>query len=177
MNSREALAKILELLPELTDNGLKEVSNHIKARTQFSTISDSGTQEDYLLSGIFYETQRLGLVETIPVYFKIRNNSSFNSYGAKSERLRIMLDRHLPDLTLPEKLALGRLCARTLSEYVEKWRAIDFPTLLANIGYLPVALENDFPGYLRSGMLKHLIDCLTNPYRDQRGDAFDDLDC
>lgn len=175
MTPKQVLDQVLDLLPQLSEAGLQEVNKHIKALAQFHKTDLLDAQDDYLLQGVFYEIEWLGLAETIPQFFRIRNKASFNFYGEKSARLRAMLERHVPDLTLTEKVALGRLCIRCLREHVEKWRAIEFSSLLANIEHLPAALDNAFPGYIRNGALRVIVRSLTDPGRlsEMDNDGFD----
>lgn len=176
MKSKEALSKILELLPELSDHGLQEVSKGLKALSQFKRVKLDEV-DDYLLEGIFFEVDQIGMRETIPEFFRLRNDQSFNSYGKKSQRIRVMLERHCPDMTPPQKIALGRLLARILREHVQTWRSVDFSILLANIGHLPAAIENEFPGYLMSGALQYVVKALTaSKYRGLDDDE-PDLSC
>lgn len=167
------LELVLELLPGLREDDLEEVTKQIKALAQFHRRSNVDIQQDYLLQGIFYEVEWMGLGETIPPFFKLKNAKSFNAFGKHSVRIRDMLERHLPDLTLPDKLLLGRLCARILREYMETWCAPDFSGLLANISRLPRAIEDSYPGYLRNGAMRYIIANVRIPVEWRRG-TFDD---
>lgn len=160
---KSALEIVLELIPRLNEDELEEVSKNIKALGQFHRKSNIDIHDDYLLQGILYEVEWLGLSETIPPFFKIKNAKSFNAYSKNAEQVRSMLDRHLPDLTLPDKLLLGRLCARLLREYMESWCVPDFTSILSNVSKIPRVLENAYPGYIRNGALPYVLRALTAP--------------
>ena len=154
MKSRDALAQVLELLPQLTDHGLQTVKQHIGALSQFVP---KATHDDWLLDGIMHETANRGLSETIPRYFKIKNDSSYAGYAQKAERIRATFETVLPGMSELELQALGRLAARVLAKHVSAYRGLSFGTLLASVHHIPEAIDAAFPGYLANGMMKFVI--------------------
>lgn len=158
------LQLVLELLPSLSEEDLEEVQKQIKALSQFHRRSTAHIDDDYILKGILYVVEWHGLSETIPSFFKIKNSKSFNSYGKHAESVREMFDRHMPDLTLPEKLLLGRLCAKLLWEHLETWCAPTFVSMLAHASRVPRVVEDAFPGYIANGGMPYVIRALASPH-------------
>ena len=112
---------------------------------------------DWLLYGFQSELKARGLGATIPSAFRIKSMRSFKAYGPKSEKIREALELAVPDLSMPEQVALGIIVARALANYISAWTELSLESMLHNVGRTMEALDSAFPGYLDAGMLGHLL--------------------
>lgn len=152
----ERLEKLIDCLPDLTIEQLKEIrtrcSYFIQQRTKPNQSND-----DYILSGILTELEDRGLGATIPKSFKIKNNRSFAAYLTTSEQVKNHLELSIPNMTFTQKKALGIIAARCLAKHILSWNGdISLETMLKFVSRIPASLNYYFPGYVECGLL-HLI--------------------
>lgn len=105
---------------------------------------------DWLLTGILYELSRRGMKYRQGVIPEGR-------YVEDSEIVRVELTRLLnvsiPDLKYVEQLALGKVVAKALADYlVNKKLDLGLKVMLNNVGKSLEAIDASFPGYLASGV-------------------------
>lgn len=154
------LALVLKHLPNLTPKELSQV----KARVGFLLgDADKGNQtqrlaNDWLLEGLTCELRRRGLwLKNYPL-----PQLMFSSdYGVKATAVRTHLTEGAGSdkLTTVQLIALGALGVSALMDYLAKIRVPVGPkTVLNNLDKIPVALEESFPGYWASGMLRCCIE-------------------
>ncbi len=107
-----------------------------------------------MLRGILREIERRGL-EVHPG-FRIKKMGSFASFATKSERVRELLEKTVPNISLTQRRYLGELSAYCLCDYVV-WKGfskdVSLSVLLERVDFIPHALERSFPGYLEAGAL------------------------
>lgn len=163
MSNRIFLTKIIEMMGELTQDELEQVRKMAVAMAGVGPkkrIPIAEMREDYILDGIMFEIESRGMGGSIPGEFRLRTKSSFNSFVEGSERVRRIFELQAPKITTAEKIALGRLMARSLSQKVAEFAPITFEIMLRNVRLIPEAFENSFPGYLESGLLTVLVDSM-----------------
>jgi hypothetical protein len=106
--------------------------------------------DDWLLTGILYELSRRGMKyrhEIVP-----EGNYAEDSEIVRSELTRL-LGISIPDLKYVEQLALGKLVAKALANYlVNKKLNLGLKVMLNNVGKSLEAIDASFPGYLASGV-------------------------
>lgn len=114
----------------------------------------SDSDEDYLLTGIYIELRRRGLLGRNATIPPSAWPSKFKKTSAEvRQNIQFHFDRQLSPV---EQAALGRLCGQTLAAYLEK-RGIPISpnSMLSSVGKIPLALDHAFPGYLASGLLAY----------------------
>lgn len=150
-----ALQETLSSLLGLTQDELLEVQRHI---TLLLPQAEPKQDDDWLLAGVIAVLKEKGLGDTIPTYFKIKNQKSYKGYARKSEKLRETLLRNCGALRRAEHYALGHLAASLLFDYLsEESRALGLWTMLERVDLLPQAIDDAFPGYLESGLLRMIL--------------------
>lgn len=150
-----SLQETLSGLLGLTQDELLEVQKHI---TLLLPQAEHRQDDDWLLAGVIAVLKEKGLGDTIPTYFKIKNQKSYHGYARKSERLRGMLLSKCGALRRTEHYALGHMAASLLFDYLaEESRALGLWGMLGSIDVLPQAIDDAFPGYLESGLLGMLL--------------------
>ena len=126
--------------------------------------SGSLDNEDWLLEGIKAELYRRGLLDKASG-FRIKGDRSFGSFQTKSEKVRELLEKAAPDLSLTERHYLGQIAAKQLARYIESWNAKDeddkiavsLTTMLRFVDRVPEAIETYFPGYMGAQLLAVII--------------------
>lgn len=158
--SKSAFDQILLLLPKLDQAELENLRLRCAALGSIGPkqrTSISEMHQDWLLSGILFELEKRGLASTIPGDFYIRNKQSFGSYSQNADRVRRLFEENSGTRSSVDKLALGRLLARTLARRVEQFASVSLDTLLRNVGLIPEAFDAAFPDYINAGVLPFLI--------------------
>lgn len=145
---------ILASLPKLTPAELAEVRLHISALAVLDGVPQI---DDWLLQGIMVILDDLGLGDTVPHRFKITNRRQFYGYLDKAEKVRSVCETSVPNMTKLDRMGLGRLLARCLASYIEKFRAVSLNALLQHVDLALPALEECFPGYRQSGHLRVVL--------------------
>jgi hypothetical protein len=144
-------------LPSLPSDQLIKLQKDISALLSLSAKPEHDTRNDWLLDGIIYELENRGLKKTIPPEFKIKSVRSFQNFPEKSLRMQEFLKDAMPVMSRAERIAVGRLCAKALSMYIEKFAPINLHTMLNLVDRIPAALEEQFPGYIQTGMLRFIL--------------------
>lgn len=111
---------------------------------------DTPPSDDYLLMGIEYELRRRGLLGSREKLWGV--SPKFHRVSAS---VRATLEERAGKIAPPQRIALGRLCARALADYLDNGPApISGKLLLDNAHKTMTAVENSFPGYLATGLLR-----------------------
>ena len=149
------LTVVLKHLPKLGRPDLEKVRQRAVFLLGVAAPTTKGAppEQDWLLDGIISELRRRGLwarTSVIPVKMLPEG------YANKSAVVRLHLSKGLtkPNLRPVERMALGRLAAAALADYLTKVQVPVGPkTLLNNIDKVPLALEESFPGYWAQKLL------------------------
>lgn len=162
--TRPEFSRICALLPELTPEELAE----LRLRAKFLGGSTAPpvapekprdrSEADWLLRGIEDELRRRGVTGSgrLPVD-RIAPGWSKTSAGVRAD-LRSHVERGGAHWRHPWA-ALGRVAARTLADYLARGRVKVTPrTMLLNADKIMAALDDQFPGYVESGMLHCCLD-------------------
>lgn len=152
--SKEA---ILRELPSLPSKDLIEIRNQVSALLSLSGKPEHDTHNDWLLDGIIYELERRGLKKIIPPDFRIKNITSFRNFPEKSNRMQAFLKDTMPVMSRSERVFVGRMCARALAMHIEKFAPVGLHIMLNLVDRLPAALEEQFPGYIQTGMFRFVV--------------------
>ncbi len=163
--SKSAFDQISELLENLSKDELEQIRKKCmvlgsigpKQRTSISEM-----HQDWLLSGVLYELEKRGLGNTIPSNFSIRSKQSFSSYQERAERVRNLFEEKAGIKGSVDKLAFGRVLARLLAKKIDQFAPVSLDTLLRNVGLMPEAFEDAFPGYITAGMLPFMVKAMHN---------------
>lgn len=165
--TQKVLDQVLDLIKDLTSPELEIVRKHCAAYAGIGPkkrIPISEVREDWILDGILHELRRRGLGETIPGEFYIRNKQSFAGYAERAERIRTLFETsnrmYWLTSTTATKISFGRMCAQLLAKKVDEFAPISLDTMLRNVGLIPEAFENAYPGYISSELLPMLIKAL-----------------
>lgn len=147
--------QIIRWLPKLT---VSEKRMLLKELGGTSTMPESSVS-DWLLPGIEAELRRRGLSFrplTQQTIMRLAPN-----YFLESQRVRMDFEARLKrqGVTLNRSglIALGHVAARVLADYRSPVTPLGVKFLLQNVGNIPEAVEQSFPGYLAAGMLHQLI--------------------
>lgn len=157
---------ILNALPFLDRSQLEQVKKRVNLNIQGKTgrTVNSLEGEDWLLEGIKAELKRRGIDQT-PLPFVLKNNTAFKGFNTKSARVRELLEKAAPGLSLVERRYLGEVSVKELARYIETWQpkagqdkvAVSLYSLLHHVDRIPEALNNSFPGYIEAQMLGIII--------------------
>lgn len=157
--SSAELNHVLSLLRKLTAQQRRHVVSYIGKLDGEVSIEHG---EDWLLPGIEYELKRRGLL-MVPLTKK-RLAQWAPNYTEHSRKLRAGLEAYLHhSRTQLWLLAFGKVCARSLVEYLIKDKFSDTPhtvgpqIVFRNMADLPTAIERSFPGYMTSGTLPMVV--------------------
>lgn len=146
--------QIIRWLPKLTDVEKRMLMKQLGGTTP--PAIKEGSIDDWLLPGISAELRRRGLSH--PSLTREDINRIAPNYWADSLRVRADLRTRLSaKLKHGELIGLGHIVVRALADYRSPVTPIGVKFLLTNIGKIPEAIEQSFPGYLACGMLHHLI--------------------
>lgn len=148
--------EILRQLPKLTAAQLTELRQRAAALLAVSGVSEEMATDDWLLQGVLRELDDRGLSGTVPMYFKISNGRQYYGYRGKAKKVRETFEGALV-LTRSEQVVLGRLLARSLAEYIERFRPVNLNAMLQHADLVLPAFEDAFPGYLKSGLVPVLL--------------------
>jgi hypothetical protein len=148
------LQEIIRKLPRLT---LVEKRILLKELGSASVTPPEKSLDDWLLPGIEAELRRRGLSHRA-LNQKLINRLAPN-YFEESKRVREHLLGQLKPLKLKhaELISLGGIFAQALASYRSPVTPIGIKFMLQNVGNIPEAIEQSFPGYLGAGMLQYLI--------------------
>jgi hypothetical protein len=93
----------------------------------------------------------------VPPNFRIKKARAFAGYETTADRVRILLTDAIPEMTITEQRSLGVIAARALADYISSWSSISFDSLMRNVSKIPEALDEAFPGYISSGLIKYIF--------------------
>lgn len=165
----DALATVLQELPTLSNEALREVRNRTQALLSLSTdaapstpskgrkgSASAGGSLDYIYEGICFELRRRGLLKTKGIPQALWPKGYVNASNEIQEFFSLQFSA---PLLVPQQLLLGRLAIEALANWLEE---VDIPvgvsTLMQNVPKIPLALERSLPGYLGSGLLLVLLE-------------------
>ena len=173
-----AAAEIRKLLPQLPPQDAKELRTILDT---YYVPKQAETNTDWLLSGIQHEMRRRGL-GCPPLTKKFIHQLApiaVEHAAAVRETLAASARRSpVPSLSTAQWQALGRLCAECLAKLIVSWKVPDdedknnksdddgqqwksipltVQTMLRNIWRTTEALDYNFPGYLRAGVIHFLV--------------------
>jgi hypothetical protein len=126
--------------------------------------------EDWILQGILQVLRERGLGASIPPNFRIKKSRSFAGFETSCSRIRELLEQAIPNMTVSEQRGIGILSARALADYIQSWggEPPSLDSLLRHVGQVPSALNECYPGYLESGMLKFILPSRREEAQDER---------
>jgi hypothetical protein len=147
---------IISKLPQMTKRQLTELRRRVLF---FIDDKEAGgvTNEDWILHGIITVLNERGLGYMIPPHFRIRKSRSFAGYETSADRIRTLLTDAIPEMTVTEQRSLGVIAARALADYISSWSSISFDSLMRNVSKIPEALDEAFPGYISSGLIRYIF--------------------
>lgn len=153
------LQEVLSRLPRLAPQELEQVELRLKALRTISPVtaplasSVSVPSLDWLLEGFYDELEARGMgVRRLP-HSLIQRIAP--RYDEQSASLRQKWEKGLHSYR--QRLALGQLAARALTDYLCPPAPICLRTMLVNVRFLPEALDASYPGYLEAGMIPSLV--------------------
>jgi hypothetical protein len=113
-----------------------------------------GEATDWLFSGIAYELNRRG--RPYPDFLEHKINQMAPCYLAEAPQIRAQLVLRVfgsRRFTPTDRMALGRVVAAALADYVVGPAPLSLQVLLQNVSKVWEALDAAFPGYLEAGAL------------------------
>lgn len=147
---------LVKRLPELTKNQMTTLRRHLLFLID-DKESGSVANEDWILHGIVSVLNERGMGYMIPPNFRIRKARAFAGYETQADRVRTLLTDAVPDMTVTEQRSLGVIAARALADHISSWSSISFESLMRNVSKIPEALDEAFPSYISSGLLRYLF--------------------
>lgn len=154
------LSIIIALIPELTAAECRELINRLKS---FSSIAPSekvptkigqSSPEDEILQIICYQLASMG-VDFTPFYL-LKKSTGMNSFRDKIPSILKFLEKS--SLKRIERRAIIAAGVVALYESMaEQGWTVTARTVVNNIHRLPAALERQYPGYAKLGLLGKLI--------------------
>lgn len=153
------LSEVLRRLPLLSREDLLKVRHNVEAIVGATKPQEEPeANRDWLLEGLTAELRRRGLwvkKHSIP------KDSIPTTYAKTAEGVRehLIAGCNGEDMRYVEKLALARAAASALADYLSKINVPVTPnTLLHHTRTIPLALEESFPGYWASKMLRSCVE-------------------
>lgn len=154
------VADILKELSRLSQEDLEKVRLRCVALKKSDYVFNprTETEYDYIIRGIVHEMSKRGLLSSI-YSPKLEPHQK-----QKALDLARYIERFAPTIRSEQRFYLGRVMAESLLDYLS-WSHQDGSTgrKVLNIGYvlnnihnIPAALDGDYPGYLRAGMISSL---------------------
>ena len=147
---------LVRRLPELTKNQMTTLRRHLLFLID-DKESGSVANEDWILHGIVTVLNERGLGYMIPPHFRIKKSRSFAGYETSADRVRTLLTDAIPEMTVTEQRSLGVIAARALADYISQWSSVSFDSLMRNVSKIPEALDEAFPGYTQSGLMRFIL--------------------
>lgn len=159
----ESTKKINLLLIKLSQQELKEIKNKIDY-----LISDSSIlkDNDLIYLDLFYlclsdklnQLLKIGGLSPLPVLKKL-NNKVYKKLITVYEYILEYLDKLIENSTKDDKFKFFRLYADLLGNYTNsiKIEMVCLTGLLNNYEKFPTLIEDNFPGYLESGLFEVIL--------------------
>jgi hypothetical protein len=147
---------LVRRLPELTKTQMTELRRRILFLID-DKESGGVTNEDWILHGIVSVLNERGIGYMVPPNFRIKKARAFAGYETSADRVRILLTDAIPEMTITEQRSLGVIAARALADYISSWSSVTFDSLMRNVSKIPEALDEAFPGYISSGLIKYIF--------------------
>jgi hypothetical protein len=141
-------------LPTYNQSQLEEIRKRTGMLLQSkSSVGNSVEEADWILEGVLHECQHRGIY--VGRSFHIKRSGSFASFATKSAGVRELLTECSPGLDPIQRVALGQVCARELGHYLTARfnSPPSFKLMMDRIDWIPMALEESFPGYMASKLL------------------------
>jgi predicted secreted protein len=159
VTEKSRFPEVVAALPHLSRVELDQLALRLQALRGGSKlakiVNKNQSPDDWLLHGVELELRRMGISNK----YLVRGWKTFAaSYGERAEAIREKLEQHMGEgMTQAEKIALGRMAARALADYLRPIATISPKLMLSNIDKVLVALDQSYPDYLRTGMLRFLL--------------------
>ena len=152
----EDYRRIVAKLPEMTKAQMTDLRRQILF---FIDHKEGGNVEnaDWLFDGILAVLKERGVGHMVPPNFRIKKAGSYAGYETQADRVRMVLNEAIPNMSVTEQRSLGVIAARSLAQYISGWSEVTFDSMLRNVAKIPEAIDADFPGYLDSGMLSFVL--------------------
>jgi hypothetical protein len=151
------LKEILNEIRALTPADRRKIVLAIKAQDGDAPVG-RGPDQDWLLSGL----ERVMLHNQIIMTPLSRKaiTALAPAFPTNSKLIRGELVRHYkPNPTPTELLALGRITAACLFDYLKEFfPSIDAALMLKRIDHVGIALNAAYPGYIQSGFLPVIVE-------------------
>jgi hypothetical protein len=148
------LQQVIRLLPRLSASEKRMVLGRLGSVSAQPVKS----LDDWLLPGIDAELRRRGLNHR-PLSTATISRLAPN-YFAESTQVRQHLEKQLKrsvPLKHAQLVSLGNVLARALADYRSPVTPLGIKFMLQNVGNIPEAVEQSFPGYMAAGMLHCLV--------------------
>lgn len=154
-----AFRTLLKNLPLATPEQLGKIRERLALLS--SGQVDAGTaskeEEDWLLDGIIEIRAAAGLMKRSDLV-GVRRSRSYPTYEPKAKAMRAFIVSKLGNVSPTQKVALGRLLAGALIDYLANMELTTLSAILNNVDKLPDAIHQAYPGYLESKMLIYLVE-------------------
>lgn len=161
MSSKE-LNAVLSAVRKLTAAERRFVVKLIRQLdgVELSASGYSRHSDDWLLPGLEYELRRRGVL-LVPLSPDKLGRWAPNYVRDSAEIRKALKEKLNKTVNQAELLALGRMCARSLADYLiaraPEGLTLGPKMLLGGINETAVALNKAFPGYLAGGQLAVLL--------------------
>ena len=149
------LKEILVALPSLSKADLGQIKIRVDGLLGESVSRPTETKSpnlDWLTEGFVYECKRRGVLTGLisPVLVSKLTPTGYAERNA-AVRQKLTTNNSMDDL------ALGRIVAEALASWIDGFAPVSLKIMLNSIDKTLTALDNSFPGYVQSGLIKFLI--------------------
>jgi hypothetical protein len=156
------MPSILDMLAQQPPAILNQLIKRARALMALSSVKDEPEKEvdphEWLLDGVHHELKRRKLYTALPLKLIQGLRSYKQKFAPCAPAMGEWLVGLLPeDATRTDKLALSCLAARCLAQYVSRFNEVSLENLLWYYPSLPAAIERNFPGYCRQGLIPLLL--------------------
>lgn len=154
----DKLEELLSILSTLNQTQLTKVQirvNHYLSR--ISLRKESTTEEDMMytaFASMLHST--LGVVQ--PPYWTFKRSSNYTLFKSNITILLNYTDSSLYQATRLERLQVYHLYATLLKNFLTDARiSLSITTVVRTMPHIPELVEQAFPGYVESGLLRHIL--------------------
>jgi hypothetical protein len=156
------MPSILDMLAQQPPAILSQLVKRARALMALNGAKDEPEQVAdpyaWLLEGIRIELKRRKLLAGLPLKVIQDSRHYKQKFAPCAPAMGEWLAGLLPeDATRTDKLALSCLAARCLAQYVSRFTEVSMENLLWYYPSLPAAIERNFPGYCRQGLIPLLL--------------------